>query len=599
MSEREPEATVERHFNFFIPGEVLLVVEHDAPLSGEALIHAVSQIPLIRENDTLLSAVNNVNPRTAVTTVAQQPPTATEPEPEPSPEPRGCAQILSMLFDRLLNRVPAQAAQTAPQTSRASQAEPNYLSSLFLDVGQNSDTWGNPRIFIERLITPNVEALAGGRGRGDDVAISTIAPNWLLNSAQPILTVGGPGARPVAPNATTIAAAGTTEPWRFRFLSEAGARASESNAVTIGSGRGVDIFVLDTAPTIEQFERAYGGGQPINPVVGELIAPNGNFSLNNDRFEVRYGKGTHIDQDIQKLSSHDKGAAISGHLDYEMRDHGLFASGIAATIAPEAHVVLVEVLGTWGVGSLHTIVDALNCLINAPSKCAMVVNLSLTFDLPTRAYIERRANLPLYAAQYELFKAEWGWFTEWLDTHKSYVEQTLVAVERACKILTQNHNAIVVAASGNDSFGLQPECAPRFPAAFKDVIGVGALDDKQSHAEYSNSADLPEKEGVTTFGGNVVANSGTPGTKIDDHIALSADADSGILGLYIGALPDGSMTQDGWARWAGTSFAAPIVAGYLATALSEGKSRTQAIQMLQDAATEPAGKAQLLRVVQG
>lgn len=591
MSQHDGEPQVERHFNFFVPGELALMIEHDEPLTSGELLDALRDVPLVRENETLVRAIAQVNPRINITTASRQPP-----ESNP-PSPRGCAGIITGLFDQLLGRSRPRQARFVKQAEGQQSA---YLTSIFLDVGHVMNEWKNPRTLIEQLVAPSDEALMGGRGKGSRVTVTSISPNWLINSAQPILTVGGPGARPVAPNKSALSNAGTTEPWRFRFLGDNG-----QEIKTCSSGEGVDIFVLDTAPTEDQFRRAYKQGRPLNPLLGRLIAPDGVFSLNNRRFEVRYSHGTPIQSEIQRLSTHTQGAAESGHADYDMLDHGLFAAGIAASIAPESRIVLMEVLGRWGVGSLRTVVEALNSLLNRPTGRPMVINLSLTFDIPFGKHVSHRAQVPLFAVQHRLFQAEWGWFTQWLDEHEPYVRRSLIAVEDACRALAANHCAVVVAASGNDSFGASTWCDPRFPAAFEEVVGVGALDRAQKPAPYSNRPDTPEEVGIITFGGNVDPNTGSPGTTIDDHVALSADADEGILGLYIGALPGaqaGTHPEDGWARWAGTSFATPIVAGFLATALSECKSPQKArdaVDAVINAATEPGGKAQVLRAVQG
>jgi hypothetical protein len=132
---------------------------------------------------------------------------------------------------------------------------------------------------------------------------------------------------------------------------------------------------------------------------------------------------------------------------------------------------------------------------------------------------------------------------------------------------------VVVAAAGNDAKETHPSA--RFPAAYDNVIGVGAMPNdsldqstgKHKAASYSNLCDKPpfsqdaKVSGYVTLGGE-------------------AGAEQGIRGVYIHDLPshNGStppLTYDqiqyvhndtGWAWWAGTSFAAPIISGLLATA---------------------------------
>ena len=111
--------------------------------------------------------------------------------------------------------------------------------------------------------------------------------------------------------------------------------------------------------------------------------------------------------------------------------------------------------------------------------------------------------------------------------------------------------------------------AARFPAAFTNVIGVGAMPRQdlggvpQEAASYSNLSDDTPAIGYITLGGE-------PGV------------DQGILGVFISQFPEycgplplnfASIQPDfiryrsnknGWAWWAGTSFATPIITGLLA-----------------------------------
>lgn len=76
--------------------------------------------------------------------------------------------------------------------------------------------------------------------------------------------------------------------------------------------------------------------------------------------------------------------------------------------------------------------------------------------------------------------------------------------------------------------------------------------------------------------------------------------DHGMLGIYIGDFPDAQPNTNGWAWWAGTSFAAPVISSLLAGLISQGVSPDQALQRLRDAetATTTAGE-EILTVKQG
>ena len=153
-------------------------------------------------------------------------------------------------------------------------------------------------------------------------------------------------------------------------------------------------------------------------------------------------------------------------------------------------------------------------------------------------------------------------------------------------------NVLVVAAAGNDA-GSAGRPQARFPAAFNSVIGVAALGSDGLPTGYSNLADQPENIGIATLGGDVRQIVSTTGVANAEG-PLEAHPDGGILGVYIGEfpnpesqvlnaageLPDPMPNDSGWARWAGTSFAAPIISGALARAIRQGRPVNGALDAL-------------------
>ena len=109
---------------------------------------------------------------------------------------------------------------------------------------------------------------------------------------------------------------------------------------------------------------------------------------------------------------------------------------------------------------------------------------------------------------------------------------------------------MLVAAAGNDSWA-----APFWPAAFDWCVGVGSLDRDGRVSDFSNfgvSAD------VYALGRNLV-NAFPDGTFV-----CHESPDKGDVRVF----------STGMARWSGTSFAAPVVAGLIAREISEtGSSR--------------------------
>ena len=117
--------------------------------------------------------------------------------------------------------------------------------------------------------------------------------------------------------------------------------------------------------------------------------------------------------------------------------------------------------------------------------------------------------------------------------------------------------AVVVASAGNDA-----TCIPMFPAALPNVVGVAALDKEGKPARFTNYGPWVR---ACAPGGDVVSiffegfdGAGPPEQNYD---------------------PD---RFDGWARWSGTSFAAPAVVAALARAIGKGTAPHDAVAQLID-----------------
>src|SRR5262249_11812531 len=136
---------------------------------------------------------------------------------------------------------------------------------------------------------------------------------------------------------------------------------------------------------------------------------------------------------------------------------------------------------------------------------------------------------------------------------------------------------LMVAAAGNEHEVGGSRPAACYPAAEMETVGVGALRKDDLIADYSNAADSPESDGFYTFGG------GAPAQPLDNLLRSPAPPSTdtirggGIIGLYLADFPDGKTVgardTNGWAEWAGTSFATPIISG-IAASLIAGGDRT-------------------------
>jgi hypothetical protein len=245
--------------------------------------------------------------------------------------------------------------------------------------------------------------------------------------------------------------------------------------------------------------------------------------------------------------------SLIGHR-YWMPDHGLFVAGIINSIAPKAVLHLYEVLGPYGAGYLETISDGLlNALQDAQNaQMPLVINCSFVMNVP----LDDNQNAPDFP------------FTVWDSATQHYMTKTLRDIVAGFT----SQNIIMVAAAGNDaglagSTSANPPQA-RYPAAFPEVLGIGALpiegpngqfpkrNGQYEKAWYSNFSDDPAGSGYVTLGGDT-------GPR------------KGILGIYLSDLPDSydpnnprdiiyKSNTTGWAWWSGTSFATPIISAIMA-----------------------------------
>lgn len=116
---------------------------------------------------------------------------------------------------------------------------------------------------------------------------------------------------------------------------------------------------------------------------------------------------------------------------------------------------------------------------------------------------------------------------------------------------------VVVAFAGNDG-----TCVPMFPACLPKVVGVGAIDDDGKPAHFTN------------YGPWVRACA--PGV---GRTSLFFDGFNGA------GPPEKDYDPDhfqGWARWSGTSFAAPVVVAASAREIAAGATARDAVKAVVD-----------------
>jgi subtilisin family serine protease len=411
------------------------------------------------------------------------------------------------------------------------------------------------------------------------VRVEAGTPNWFTGAAQVGMIGGGPGSGPEPVAASEV---GGAQFGQFTVGSNAALSAllppadrTALNQEAPGDVPEVIVAVLDTCPA--------DGKAQIKRKLAE-IAPGDHWLLREllESPHVHLDDPTFIDPSYRWDYSVNWGrwsaprpaaTATGGSAQHEMPDHGLFAAGIVRTLAPGAELRLIRVLDDYGVGDLLALAQVLALLpaallgegpLDPPGKRRLIVNLSLTASLPPDALL-----LDLWFPE----AVRSARHPELLRRRFNEISITLAAIQRSLRVvvdwLAARDNVLLVAAAGNDGQLPSGRPAPAVPARYDSVLGVGALRADGDAARFSNRGDIAVfGNGVAIFGGNVQ----------EDHagdLGVIDTAADGLPDAVVGAAlaptlpPQGVANETGWARWAGTSFAAPIVSGLAAALWSQ------------------------------
>ncbi len=230
--------------------------------------------------------------------------------------------------------------------------------------------------------------------------------------------------------------------------------------------------------------------------------------------------------------------APSGAITYPITvaDHGLFAAGLVYAVAPRSEIHLVRVLNEYGCGDLWTLNDAINEWVAQQTREEkleqVVLNLSLGVHQPR-----------------DLDKVK-GWPAK------------IVSLDEALRNANVR-GAVIVAASGNDSYDSTLPRPMHLPADWRYVIGVAASNRDDGRACYSNVGDVvaPGADGGPWTDGDGITHSCQP----ISHTCLpyQSDCPFGVVSLS-------TEYPSGYRFWVGTSFAAPLVSGQAALLASGG-----------------------------
>lgn len=222
--------------------------------------------------------------------------------------------------------------------------------------------------------------------------------------------------------------------------------------------------------------------------------------------------------------------------------HGTFVSGLVHQLCPAAKILSLRVLHSDGFSTEGSIIIALSWLLDRvksgkPEKMIDVVSLSL------------------------------GFYPETADP--AQVQQVRTILEELTDL-----GVLVVAAAGNDA-----TTRPFAPAAWgfgpgSAASGIPLLSavGARNAPGYTTAAFSNWGEWITAWAPGNALVSTVPVTWQGAGGASIVYADAAGLGPDVRTAPDPDDLRTGFAVWAGTSFATPVIAGLLAAALSKQES---------------------------
>lgn len=461
------------------------------------------------------------------------------------------------------------------------------MSSMY--GGGGMANYNNATVSVVNMINSNREAI----NRETGISILSAAPNWLSGGTptEGCSTHGCPQSPPIPVREHQYSS------WHINFP-------DLSPTLQARTGDGVTVFILDTRPDPEQIasaaQRAGAHNTLLQTLAEQISGEEPSVVLRDPELALPLIIETANPQ--QPVTGRDICGRLVG---YDVTDHGLFVAGIVRDVAPGAKIECVRVLNNFGVGTVGVLMEALEEIHHRMSETnpetglpgdlygkPVVVNLSLV-TIPHQEELVQWWSMGAFASQVRVTDD-----TEPLPHSLHAVIQSLASL-----------GAVIVGAAGNDSDVRQcvplsdpkhlivttERMKPRYPAAFPEVLSVGAVDKSGHAAAYSNDpvgVGSTLHTGVATYGGGIpqpIFPEGGPCDHahndcdpFDEQCMMSVDYSQmdALVGLFSSlcypalSIDDeqssySAPNNDGWAYWSGTSFATPIISAVAARLLEE------------------------------
>ncbi len=266
---------------------------------------------------------------------------------------------------------------------------------------------------------------------------------------------------------------------------------------------------------------------------------------------------------------------------WDVSDHGLFVADVLNDMAPGATMSVYRVADEYGTGDLLHLAQAVEQAIGAAGGRKLVLNFSLGMIAPLAMFWKVLADPGRYAADAANWSADLG--ASAADPAAALKELLAVGlVEQGTNRFARElgalqylfdfaelPNVLAVASAGNDSCPGPPKriAGPRIPAAVNGVLAVSDFVSPNRNANtrwervwFSNDDDFfPTNDGIGAYGGGTTTDGTTSHYWMP--VGLFASKEYPVAPPVPPQLP---ANDTGFAKWEGTSFAAPVVAGFAA-----------------------------------